>query len=235
VSQGVEEHLAGERVAVGVQALGRQPQQQVSLLHPAGQGPVLLHHADDEAGHVVVVFGVGARHLRRLAADQRAGELGAGPGEAADDLLDPQRVHPPQRDVVEEEKRQRPLHQDVVDAVGDQIVADGVVDAGGDRHLDLGADAVGGGDQHRVAVAREVGTEHAAEGADLGEHSGVEGAAGERLDAVLRRVRRSDVDTRLAVVHEKGESIPKPAGRAAAAPAPTGVKMPPRTVVTARR
>ena len=40
-----------------------------------------------------------------------------------------------------------------------------------------------------------------AEGADLGEHGRVEGAAGQGLDARLGRVGGGDVDARLAVVH----------------------------------
>ena len=135
---------------------------------PRGERLLPLDHPDDEAGEVVVVLGVGPRHLRGLAADQRAGELGAGPREAGDDLLDLAGVHPAERDVVEEEQRHGPLDQDVVDAVGDEVVADGVVDAGEDRHLDLRADAVRRGHEHRLAVPREVGAEHPAEGADLG-------------------------------------------------------------------
>ena len=65
------------------------------------------------------------------------------------------------------------------------------MDAGRDRDLDLGADAVGRGDEHRLAVAREVRPEHSAEGADLGQHLGVEGRTRERLDAALGRVRRA--------------------------------------------
>ena len=117
-------------------------------------------------------------------------------------------VHSSEGDVVEEEERHRALDQDVVDAVGHEVVAHGVVDAGGDGHLDLGAHAVGGGHEHGLLVAREVGAEQAAEGADLREHPGVEGAAGQGLDARLGRVGRGDVDARLAVVHGRGSVSP---------------------------
>ena len=39
--------------------------------------------------------------------------------------------------------------------------------AGGDRDLELRPDAVGRGDQHRLAVPREVGPEEAAEAPDV--------------------------------------------------------------------
>ena len=82
---------------------------------------------------------------------------------------------------------------------------------GVDRHLDLGADAVGRGHEHRLAVAREVGAEHAAEGADLGQHRRVEGRLREGLDAGLGRVGRGDVDAGVAVVHGKAGVYRQPA------------------------
>ena len=57
-------------------------------------------------------------------------------------------------EVVEEEQRLGALHDDVVDAHGDEVDADRVVDAGLDGDLDLGADAVIGRDQDRVAKTR---------------------------------------------------------------------------------
>ena len=54
--------------------------------------------------------------------------------------------------VVEEEQRLGPAAEGVVDAHRHQIDADGVVPADRDGHLELRADAVGAGDQHRVFV-----------------------------------------------------------------------------------
>ena len=47
-----------------------------------------------------------------------------------------------------------------------------VVQAGLDRDLELGADAVGGGDQDRILEARRLEVEQAAEAADLGVGAG---------------------------------------------------------------
>ena len=99
--------------------------------------------ADDEAGEVVLAVGVEARHLGGLAAEQRAAVLAAGRGHAADDRLGDVRRQPAGREVVEEEQRLGALHQDVVDAVVDEIDADRVVPVGQERDLQLGADAVG--------------------------------------------------------------------------------------------
>ena len=56
-------------------------------------------------------------------------------------------------EIVEEEQRLGALRQQVVDAHGDEIDADGGVPAGVDGDLELGADAVVGGDQDRVLEA----------------------------------------------------------------------------------
>ena len=67
----------------------------------------------------------------------------------------------------------------------DEVGADGVVDAEFEGDLELGADAVGGGDQDGLGKFFEVEREEAAEAADFGEDVLVEGLAGEHLDALL--------------------------------------------------
>ena len=71
-------------------------------------------------------------------------------------------------EVVEEEQRLGALRQQVVDAHGDEIDADGVVPAGLDGDLQLGADAVVGGDQDRVLEAGPLEIEQRAEAAEVG-------------------------------------------------------------------
>ena len=74
-------------------------------------------------------------------------------------------------DVVEEEQRPRALHEHVVDAVVDDVDADAAVAAEPGGELDLGADAVGAGDEHRVVHRLERrGAERAAEAADAAQH-----------------------------------------------------------------
>ena len=127
----------------------------------ARQQRVALGGADREAGEVVVAVGVHARHLRRLAADQRAAGLrqpSAMPATTARACVD---VELAGGEVVEEEQRLGALHHDVVDAHRHQVDADRVVDARLDRDLELGADAVGAGDQHRIAEARRLQVEQA--------------------------------------------------------------------------
>ncbi len=160
--------------------------------------PRLLDDADGEAGEVVFAVGVHAGHLGRLAADQRAAGLLAARGDALDHQRRGGDVEPPAGEIVEEEQRLRALHEDVVGAHRDQVDADGVVPVERERELELGADAVGAGDQHRLAEAL-ADLDQRAEAADAGEHLGAHRPLGERLDALDQRVAGVDVDARLAV------------------------------------
>ena len=78
------------------------------------------------------------------ASRQRLGDAGEHLARGAD-------IEPAGREVVEEEQRLGALHDEVVDAHRDEVDADRLVPAGGDRDLELGADPVGGRDQDRIA------------------------------------------------------------------------------------
>ena len=119
--------------------------------------------------------------------------------EALDDLLDDRVFELAGGEVVEEEERVSALHGDVVDAVVDEVLADGVVDAELEGDLELGADAVGAGDEDGVGELLEVEREEAAEAADLAEDLAVEGLAGEHLDALLAAIGAGDVDAGVGV------------------------------------
>ncbi len=138
----------------------------------ARQQRAALGGADREAGEVVVARLIEARHLGGLAADQRAVRLPAALGDALDDPRADVRLEFSTGKVVEKKQRLGALHDEVVDRHGDEIDADGLVPAGLDRDLDLGADAVGGGDQHRVDKAGPLEVEQAAKAADLGVRAG---------------------------------------------------------------
>src|SRR5258707_740302 len=67
-----------------------------------------------------------------------------------------------------------------------------------ERKLELRADAVGPGNQNRLAVLlRDL--HKRAEAADPGQDLGAQGAPGERLDRLDERIARIDVDPRVAV------------------------------------
>ena len=90
--------------------------------------------------------------------------------------------------IIEEEQRLGALDDEVVGAHRDQVDADAVVAAELDRQLELGPDAVVGGDQQRIVIARRLQIEEAAESAKLGVGAGPRGRAGERADRLDQRV-----------------------------------------------
>ena len=159
-------------------------------------------HADDEAGEIVLAVGVEAGHLRGLAAEQRAAVLAARAGEPLDDLDRDVRVEPAGRQVVEEEQRLRALDEDVVDAVIDEVDADSAVHAGHERDAQLGAHAVGAGDEHRDPRCRRRRGGTGRRRTDLGQHAGRECPARQRSDPAHDLVARVDVDAGLLVVHQ---------------------------------
>jgi hypothetical protein len=92
------------------------------------------------------------------------------------------------------------LHDQIVDAHRHQIDADRVQNAGVDGDLELGADAVGRGNEDRVLEAGGARIEGGAETADFAVGAGPLGRAGQRFDRLNQRLAGVDVDPRLAVV-----------------------------------
>ena len=71
--------------------------------------------------------------------------------------------------------------------------------AGLDGELELGADAVGGGDEERVLEAARLEVEQAAEAADAAQEAGACRLGGERADRVHQRIAGIDIDAGVAV------------------------------------
>ena len=133
----------------------------------------------------------------------------AGLGHAGDDVGHEVGVEHAGGDVVEEEQRRGRLHEHVVDAVVDDVGADAADRAEPGGQLDLGADAVGRGDEHGVVHRRQrLGRERAAEAADAAHDLGAVRAldGGPHLgDGAVALV---DVDAGGGVRRERGAGRP---------------------------
>ena len=113
---------ADQRVAVRMRAGRGQTQDRIAGRDGGAVDDLgLLHHADREAGQIVFAVRIHAWHFGGLAADQRAAGQFATLGDAFDHLGRDVDVELAAGEVVEEEQRLGPLHQDVVDAHGDQV------------------------------------------------------------------------------------------------------------------
>ena len=116
----------------------------------AGNDAVALDYADDKARQVVFIGRIKARHLGGFSADQGATVVLAGIGDAGNHLLGNLRVKLADGEVVHEEKRSSALHGDVVDAVVNQVAADGVMNAHVEGNLQLCSHAVNARNQHGI-------------------------------------------------------------------------------------
>ena len=167
VAADFEEELAGERVAVGVEAGGGNSDEDVAGFDAdAGDHFVAVDGANDKAGEVVFAVGVEAGHLGSFAADESTAIGAAGVGEAGDDGLGDIGIEFAGGEVIEEEKGRGALDGDVVDAMIDEVCADGLVEAEGEGDFELGANAVGRADQDGVFPALQVEAKEGAESSD---------------------------------------------------------------------
>jgi len=81
--------------------------------------------------------------------------------------------------------------------------------AGGDGDLELGADAVGAGDQHRILVAGRLEVEDGAETAEIRGDARAPGRGGERPDGLDEGVPGVDVDARVLVGETANGFLPR--------------------------
>ena len=152
-----------------------------------------FHRADRKSGQIEIALGVKARHFRGLAADQGAARFLAGPRDAFDHARGGVHLQLAAGVIVQKEQRLRALHDNVVDAHRHQILADAVEQAGLDGDLELGADAVGRGHQHRILEPGRLEVEQAAEAAQIGVGAGPARGACGRRDARDQGFARVDI------------------------------------------
>ena len=137
--------------------------------------------------------------MRGFAADEGAAVGAAGLGEALDDGFDGGVVEFAGGEVVEKEKRGRSLDRDVVNTMIYKVLSDGVMNIELEGYFELGADAVGGGDEDGIREALEIEGEQSAEAAYLTQNMLVEGFAGKHLDALLGAFGGRDIDAGIGI------------------------------------
>jgi hypothetical protein len=168
----LEENFTRQRIAVRVQAGRSDADDRVAALHGllAIEHFALFDDADNRAAHVVFAFLVEPRHLGRFAADKRAMVFGASARKALDDFGEDVRLQFAGAEVIEEEQRLGAQHGDVIDAMVHEVGADGVVPVHREGDFELGAHAIHGRHEDRLAVFFQIKREQAAKAADLAEH-----------------------------------------------------------------
>ena len=129
--------------------------------------------------------------------------MAAALGDSGDDGRGGVHVELPGGVVIQEHQRLGALSQQIVDAHAHEIDAHRVVDAGLDRHLELGADPVGRRDQQRVIVSGRLQVEERPETAQRGLRAGPAGGLGQGFDAFDQRIPGVDIDASLGI----GEAV----------------------------
>ena len=216
----LEQDVSSQCVPIGAEARRGQADQRVSYLDALGaELGAALEDPHRESGNVEFVDPHHATVLCGLAAEQRAPRLAAPVRDAGHDLFDARGLHRSDSDIVEHEQRLGSDADEVVDAHGDEVDPDRVVAAGLAGHLELGADAVGRRDKHRIGVALGVESEHAAEPADAAEDARSRRRSDHALDPLDRLVARRDIDAGRGVSGTLlGHQIRPPAAPAAVRP-----------------
>ncbi|BAF60724.1 hypothetical protein PTH_2542 [Pelotomaculum thermopropionicum SI] len=172
-----QQHLAGKGIAVAVQAGRGKADHPVARNDAAAvNNPAALHHSHGKPGQVVLLRAVEARHLRRFAADQGAAGPAAAFRHTAYNCRHLLRNHPAYRQVVQEEQRLGPVHENIVYAHGHGVDANGVMPVHQHGHPQLGAHPIGAGHQHRLFIPGRIKRKQPAKAPYIGQDLRPEGA-----------------------------------------------------------
>ena len=150
----------------------RQPQQHIAPGHGPGQFPAAFHSPHRKSGQIEIAGRIHAGHFCGLAADQGATGRGATCGNALDNACGAVNIQLAGGEIIQKKQRLRALTDQIVDAHGDQINADGVHISGINRNPQLGADPIGGGHQNRIAKACVFEVKQRSEPAQPGHNTG---------------------------------------------------------------
>jgi hypothetical protein len=163
-------------------------------------------HADDETRQIVFAGRVQPGHFRRFAADQRASGGMARADIPSTTCSTTFGVHAAMSQIVQEKQRLGALRQNVVDAVIDQIGADGRMNAHAARRSLVSCRRRR---RWRPAPARAIfcPARTAAERADPADHAARERARSEAPDALLGLIRGRNIHACFGVVHEPTNSF----------------------------
>ena len=175
----VRRQPAYQRITIGMDAGTAKAEKDMARgnLVP-GQLLSAFDRADAEARQIVITRSIHAGHFGGFTPDKGTSRNAAAFGDTRDDTLRDAIVELPGGEVVEEEQRFGPLHDQVVDAHRNEIDADSIMPVMIDRQFDLCADAIIGGHQQRIVIPRRLRIEEPAKATDFGVSAG----AGGRFD-----------------------------------------------------
>ena len=194
----IENNATGEREAVCLKAAGRETDDNVSSADGlTGDKFALLYATDDSADEVIFTGRIKAGHLRRLAAEKSHLILFTSLAKTGNDVLELNGINLGGADVIHEKERLRALNENIVYAVVDDVLTDGVVLVHHRGDLKLGADAVSRRNEDHTLAGWDL--VKAAECADAADNVGGLGGSDHLLDGSDGIHLNINIDTGLGV------------------------------------
>src|SRR5262249_45416142 len=166
----IKQYLSRQRIAVAMEAAGGKSDQNISRHNTLGVENFLpFDDADDETREIVFSVGKIAGMLSGLTPDQCTPRLTTPCNNSPHNHLGDIDLKLATDKVVQEEKRSGALSDDIIHTHRYKIDADAIVLLHHERHFELGPDAIGGRNQHRMTIASALEIEERAKSADAGE------------------------------------------------------------------
>src|SRR5262245_4993936 len=149
---------------------GGKPDQNISRHNRLGIENFLpFDDADDETSQIIFSVGKIIRMLGGLTPDQCTPRLTTPCSNSPHNHLGDIDIKLAADKVVQEEKRLGALSDNIIHTHRYKIDADGIVLLHHERHFELGPDAIGGRNKHRMTIASTLEIEERAKCADTGE------------------------------------------------------------------
>src|SRR5215510_8968777 len=168
----IKQHFSRQRIAVAMKAAGGKSDQNVSGHNRLGiENFFPFDDAEDETSQIIFSFGEITRMLGGLTPDQCTSRLTTPCSNSPHNHLGDIDIKLAADKVVQEEKRLGALSDDIIHTHRYKIDADAIVLLHHERHFELGPDAIGGRNQHRMTIASTLEIEEGAKSADTREHS----------------------------------------------------------------
>jgi hypothetical protein len=196
----VKQDFSRERIAVCVHSARRQADNHIAFPDStAVYDPILLYDADDESGEVILFVFIEIGHLRRLSADKSATILLARNGKSIHDGCHCFGNKPARSDVIEKEKRCRPLSEDIVYAVIYEALTDGVMPSRHKGDFELGSNSVRARNENGRYEIILIEFEKASEQADIRQDIFIESPSNKPLNLAFRPVRGINIHAGILV------------------------------------
>src|SRR5215510_515203 len=181
---------------------GGEPDQNISRHDRLGIENFLpFDDADDKTCQIIFPVGKIAGMLSGLTPDQCTPRLTTPRNNSPHNRLGDIDIKLAADKVVQEEKRLGAMSDDIIHTHRYKIDADAIVLLHHERHFELGPDAIGGRNQHRMTIASTLEIEERAKSADAGEHSRALGSGRDATDAPYQFIAGFDTDAGFGVGH----------------------------------